>query len=160
MRHSLSYILIETEEGFQVATLIGDLFKEVSVEDAEREIEVINENNTKQKKLHREKQSKTRALAEDLGRVAREEQVKINVNQANTQDLRANKGEEIEYETRNDEKRFKEFISEKYDVVHTNSENSSEKEEKIINSTQKATDRAQRIRERRSKNKDKGEKDE
>lgn len=158
MRHSLSYILIETKEGFQVATLIGDLFKGVSVEDAEREIEIINVKNTRQKKLHREKQSQTRSLIEDLGREAKKEQVKINVNQANTQDLSANRREEIDHETKSDENRFKAFISEKYDEVHIDPDNSPEKDDKTQNITQKATDRAQRIRERRSKNKDKGEK--
>jgi len=152
-------IFIETPQGFKVATMIGKLFKQVSVEEIEAEEEIINDENIRLTKVHKAKQGETRALIEDLQRDAREEQEKINVNQANTQPIKQNRHAQLEHEAEQDKAKHSEYLAQRYDLeaVSENEVINSQNEMKKVSSASKK--RADRIRERRQQKQNKGNKD-
>jgi hypothetical protein len=159
MRHSMDTIFIETPQGFKVATMIGKLFRQVSVEEIEAEEKIINEENIRLTKEHKAKQGETRALIEDLQRDAREEQEKINVNQANTQPIKQNRHAQLSHETEQDKVKHSEYLVHRYglEAVSDNEVIKSQGETKKVSSTSEK--RADRIRERRQQKQNKGNKD-
>jgi hypothetical protein len=147
MRHSMDTILIATPDGFKVATMIGTLFQHVSKEDVDREEKIINSRNIELRKKYKEKLGENRALIEDLQRDAKAQQEKINVNQANTQNIRMNRGEEIEHETKNDRLRHEEYLAKVHGLSRVTHVEENLQQHEGASST--LSERANRVREKR-----------
>ena len=155
MRHSMDVIFIETPEGFQPATLMGTLFKHISVEEVEAEQLIIHEENKRLVKIHKAKQSETRALIEDIQLSAREEQEEITVNAANTQPIKDNRKTHIEQEIEQDKNLHNAFVANQHGLVAVNECN---KEQEVIQENSGVINnstRSNRVRERRQRNRGK-----
>ena len=152
MRHSMDVIFIETPDGFKAATLIGQLFQHVSMEEIKSEEKIIHEGNVELKKLHKEKQGETRGLIEHLQSNARKEQEKINVNQANTQNIKSNRNEEIEHEVMKDKLRHEEFLVQGHGLIPV----SEKRESNVQQQSAASSARGDRIREMREQRKNRG----
>ena len=108
MRYSLHTIFIETPEGLKPAKLksIDALYEHMSDEDIAYDKKLSAVQTTQLKTVHDEKQSETRAAARNAMDKAKQEQVAINVNQANTQDISANRADAIAKEIDAAKKQF------------------------------------------------------
>ncbi|MGF1765416.1 transposase [Aliivibrio kagoshimensis] len=100
MRYSMSKIFIETPDGLKVATLCAEdnLLTEMSDESITYQKNEQTVQNNQLKEIHDEKQSETRISAQNIVDSAKYQQQKINANQANSQDISANREDAIEVE--------------------------------------------------------------
>ena len=100
MRYSVGQIYIETPEGFQLAllTTVDDMYKHMSDECVKYDKEQQYIVNKSLKTNYDEMQSATRVAVSNILSQAKLEQIPINANEANSQDISANREEAIERE--------------------------------------------------------------
>jgi transposase InsO family protein len=112
MRYSLSTIFIETPGGLYPATLQSSdmMYKNMSDEAIQYDKKQQSVEYKKLKEKHNEKQSETRITVSNFIASARNEQVPININQANTQDISLHKDEAIEREIDDSRKQFSQIL--------------------------------------------------
>jgi len=106
-------ILIETSDGHHTATLHPDesLYEHMSADEIIVDKLRLSSEEKQQKSVHSSKQSRTRINADNITAAARQEQVSITKNQANTQDIRENRQVTKDYENSEASKRNQNALS-------------------------------------------------
>ena len=134
MRYSMSKIFIETPDGIKEATLCAEdsLLSEMSDESILFQKNEQTKENHELKEKHDEKQSETRITIKNIVSSAKEQKQPINANQANTQDLSANRDGAIEIELEVSQKQFERATGGASDNETKSSCVNNEKGDKLI----------------------------
>lgn len=122
MRYSLGQIYIETVEGLKPAFLMGadEVYKCMSDESIKYDKEQETVKRTALKTTYEDKQSETRVKIRNIIAQAKIEQVPINANEANSQDISANRDEAIDREIILSQAQFNELAGDSHTTTVDN----------------------------------------
>jgi hypothetical protein len=140
MRYSVGQIFIETPEGFKPAFLaqVDDMYSNMSDESVKYDKEEVYVNNKLLKTTYDEVQSETRIKVSNIISQAKVEQIPINANEANSQDISANREEAIDREINLSQTQFNEYVGESPNSFEGDGSDNEQKENMDTNVVEEA----------------------